>query len=73
MTPENSSFVASSGKWSAVDVSRNPEYGILLSAVVTSISPMISANGKVAGMVVETSKGEIRAEVEADDLYVWVS
>ena len=72
MTPENRSFVTTSGKWTAVDLSNSPEYEGFLGAVVLEIAPIMSANGKIVGAILGTSNGDIRAEVEADDLYVQV-
>jgi hypothetical protein len=72
MTAENRAFVARSGKWTAVDVSQDPDYTILVGAVLAGLQLIEATTGKVIGLVIHTSGGDLRAEVEADDLYVQV-
>ena len=72
MTPENRRFVELSGKWTAVDVSRNPGYVEIIGGVITDVTPVLAFGGKIIGAIFETSKGVLRTDVEADDLYVQV-
>jgi hypothetical protein len=72
LTPENREYVARSGKWTRFDVSREPLYAHLVGAAVEAIEPIASPSGKIVGAVLRTTAGDIRADVEADDLYVQV-
>jgi len=72
LSAENRDFVAKSGKWTSVDVSRDPEYAHFIGAKVNTAEPIQAPNGKIVGVLFWTSTGNIRAEVEADALYVQV-
>lgn len=69
-TPENIAFVASSGKWEALDVSGEPGYVDLLGARVLSVLIIETLAGKPVGAIFRTMNGRVNAIVEADDLYV---
>ena len=70
MTPVNREFVATSGKWTAFDVSDVAPYSAFVGATVHGAMPVSLPNGKVVGVIFETSAGVLRADVEADELYV---
>jgi hypothetical protein len=72
LSAENREFIERSGKWTAFDVSGEPEYLSLIGAQVEQVLPIRIPDGKIVGAVIETSGGKVRAEVEADDLYVAV-
>ena len=72
LTPENRAFIARSGKWTAVDVSDDPAYRPVLGGLILQANPILAETNKVVGLVLRTNCGDLRAEVEADDLYVQI-
>lgn len=70
MTQENRDFIAKSGKWSAVDVSESPAYAIFVDSKVITVEFISPPGGKITGAILRTAVGDLRAEVEADDLIV---
>jgi hypothetical protein len=78
---ENEEFVARSGKWTEFEITEEttpplePDLRPFLGAVILSIRPRLDEDGRVTGAQLNTAAGQIRAEVEADELKVravWV-
>lgn len=72
LSVENRDFIARSGKWSAFDVSKEIDYENFVGSSIEHAAP-ISASGTVTGATFRTSAGDLRVEVEADDLYVRIN
>ncbi len=70
MTPENRAFIATSGKWTAFDVSDVAPYSAFVGATVQEVVPVSLPSGKLVGVIFETSAGVVRADSECDELYV---
>jgi hypothetical protein len=70
MSPENRDFIAKSGKWSVFDVSESAGYAMLVGSRVEKVEPILRPSGKITGVTFWTAAADLRAEVEADDLYV---
>lgn len=69
LSPENREFVARSGKWVAVDVSSDRDFGKLIGARLSDLNLLI-ASGKIVGVELVFGSVTMRAEVRADELYV---
>jgi hypothetical protein len=71
LSPENAEFVATSGKWTAFDVSSEPGYAPLIGARINGIDPITNVDDQIVGVALRTSNGRtLKAEVKADDLVV---
>jgi hypothetical protein len=71
MSPENREFVAKSGKWTAYDVSGDPEFAAFTGDLLQSVEPFSNSDGKVTGVALRTAGGgTVRLDVIADELYL---
>jgi hypothetical protein len=70
ISQENRDYIAKSGKWTSFDVSRDLGYADLVGAVIEAVDPVLTPSGKMVGLVMRTSGGHIRADVEADDIFI---
>ena len=70
MSTQNRDFTAKSGQWTRFDVSLEGEYAPLVGTSVEAVESVETPHGKVVGVVLRTSGGDLRAEVEADDPFV---
>ncbi len=71
LSPENQAYVASSGKWSRVDVSSRPHYANVVGEALVDFEPSYLDDGRLHGITMRFEDGTlIRAETVADELVV---
>jgi len=70
LSSENRDFIAKSRKWSAFDVSEEIGHAIFVGSRIEQVIPNSTAGGTITGVTFKTLAGDLRAQVEADDLYV---
>lgn len=71
MSPENRAFVARSGKWTAYDVSGDPEFAALTGDLLQNVEPISNSDGRITGVTLRTAGGgTVRLDVIADELYL---
>ena len=72
LSSENREFVASAGKWTVFDVTEDEPTFRFIGQTVLSVTPITNPAGKLTGVRLSTSIGEIVAQVDADELAVAV-
>ena len=72
LSPENQAWIARHGKWSLFDLSDAPDYRPLVDAVLTSIRPLRTSNGRVCGVRLEFGKLTIDFAGTTDESLVFL-
>lgn len=74
LTPENAQFVAESGKWTRVPVSKDAPYCELIGATVEAVEVLENEFGREAGLGIETAARTLWFVVQCDEAHVhWAS
>ncbi|MBF4636288.1 hypothetical protein ITJ38_17895 [Agreia pratensis] len=66
----NKAYVEKHGKWTAFDVAGSPEYLKFLESVIQTVTPRETSDGRLTGVVLKTTKGDISVMAEWDELIV---
>jgi len=72
LSPENGDFVATSGKWSAFDVSGDAPFDRIVGALVVRVGAVLDDFGVVSGVLLETDDAALLVENRFDDFFVSV-
>jgi hypothetical protein len=71
LSPENEEYIRTHGKYSAFDVGEEAGYRDLVNENIADVRRLVEERrSKIVGLVIIFSVGQLRIEVEADDLYV---
>jgi len=73
LSTENREFIEKSGKWTAFDVSKEPQYAPLVGRAVLEVQRVVMPGGKITGAAISTSAGTVRVIIGADEVLVTVS
>ncbi|SKA95685.1 hypothetical protein SAMN06295879_2061 [Agreia bicolorata] len=69
----NKAYVDKYGKWTAFDVVGSPEYRQFLEGVIQGVVPRKTLDGRLTGVVLQTTKGDMSVMAEWDELVVALS
>jgi len=73
LTEDNRRFISKSGKWTAFDVTEEELFSRLIEQTILQVLLVTTMEGKITGVMFQSSGGRLHAQVEGDELALSVS